>query len=50
MVKEIKDLLKCPKCKLPFIEVKDSMVGKKTGHIFKPTCEHYNSNIRISVG
>jgi len=45
-----KDLMRCEKCGKPFVEAKDTITGKKTGHIFKPDCEHYPKNARFSVG
>ena len=45
-----KDLMRCDKCGKPFIEVKDMIAGEKIGHIFKPNCEHYPKDVRLSVG
>ena len=44
------ELMRCEKCGKPFIEVTDTISGKKTGHQFKPDCEHYPKGVRFSVG
>lgn len=45
-----KNLMRCQTCGKPYVEVKDGIVKKKTGHIFRGDCEHIPRGARLSVG
>ena len=46
----IADMKRCADCGKPFVEVVDDIAGKKTGHLFTPTCNHFFKGIIVSIG
>ena len=44
------ELLCCPRCGKKYIEAYDSIAKKKTGHLFKPSCNCIKKEIRLCVG
>ena len=46
----LEDLLMCPRCGMPFVNVVDKISGELNKHLFKPNCSCYKKDVRISVG
>jgi len=46
----IEDLLICPICGTPFVNAVDTITKKVSRYTYKPNCNCYEKDIRISVG